>query len=155
MKTPRPSCDGCTECCYYLGVPSLEKPTCTQCRHVVEGGCGIYEARPDECRVFQCLWLDSQSRSQPWGKKLRPDKCGVMFVATTRPDTVAAHCRDERALSVPIVHGLVRRFLRAGIALVRLNGQKRTLIAIDNPKFTRAAFGPLTPSEGETDGAQS
>lgn len=57
MTTGR-ACDGCTMCCKALGIPELHKPMGVWCPHVLKGrGCGIYEQRPQPCRLFECLWL--------------------------------------------------------------------------------------------------
>lgn len=57
MSTSR-SCGTCTLCCKVFGVDPLNKPRNTWCEHCDIGkGCRIYEDRPDECRSFECLWL--------------------------------------------------------------------------------------------------
>ena len=70
-------CGGCTACCSVLGVHDIAKQPWTACEHLEEGGCGIYDARPNPCRKFNCLW-------QGWvGKESdRPDKIGVIFAPT-------------------------------------------------------------------------
>ena len=58
IMTVNRACEGCTMCCKLLAVPELQKPMGLGCPHVINGqGCGIYEARPRSCRVFDCLWL--------------------------------------------------------------------------------------------------
>ena len=51
-------CGTCRECCIALEVKSVDKPAGKFCKHLCRVGCGIYEARPDECREYNCLWLE-------------------------------------------------------------------------------------------------
>lgn len=85
------SCDGCSLCCRLLAVEEIDKPACHWCKAVKwsrQGGrCGVYPERPDACRTFQCVWLQSQERTPangfPLGQvlppELRPDRCHVVF----------------------------------------------------------------------------
>lgn len=57
---PGRSCGQCSLCCK---LPFIEAPLfksagvwCQHCRPG-KGGCSIYDARPDPCRDFLCLWL--------------------------------------------------------------------------------------------------
>lgn len=66
------SCDGCTLCCKLAEVKALAKPMGILCRHCEPGrGCTIYETRPDECRVFYCLYRSSPLIGEIW----RPRDC--------------------------------------------------------------------------------
>lgn len=70
-------CGACTECCRTLAIPTLGKPADKLCEHARScGGCGIYDARPSECRTFQCQWLMSP---EIFRRRDRPDRLGVMF----------------------------------------------------------------------------
>ena len=138
-------CGTCTECCYYMEVSDIRKPVCHDCQHLqpVEfvnvptgtnigkfKGCSIYEARPQPCRDFECLWLQSQSKDKPMPRKLRPDTCGVMFVATTRGNTIAAHSRHPAALGAgERLRNFVYGMLKGGVDIVHICGSKRTLMS--------------------------
>lgn len=51
------ACGSCSLCCKVMGVPEV-KSRHDWCPHVDKGkGCKIYDARPDRCREFSCLWL--------------------------------------------------------------------------------------------------
>jgi hypothetical protein len=73
------ACDGCALCCKVLSVEELRKPACKWCAEIKRSehgrSCGIYEARPESCRIFQCMWLLDE-KMQPG---LRPDRCHVVF----------------------------------------------------------------------------
>jgi hypothetical protein len=54
-------------------------------------GCGDYEARPQACRGFHCLWLTSEKLDDAW----RPNKAGFLMY----PD------RDGKRLNVVVDPG--------------------------------------------------
>jgi len=69
-------CGGCTACCREMRIEALDNPAFEKCPNQVQGGCGIYETRPDECRTWHCAWVrDDQFLSD----RDRPDKGGMMF----------------------------------------------------------------------------
>jgi hypothetical protein len=63
------------------GESPFTKPAGEACRHLCSAGCGIYAARPDACRSFQCVWHVRPSL----GASLRPDRCGVLLAANQNP----------------------------------------------------------------------
>ncbi len=73
-------CDGCTACCKIMKVAELDKPANRWCEHCrISQGCGIYEARPDSCRRYECVWLQTQSLAAPMAPELRPDRSHVVI----------------------------------------------------------------------------
>lgn len=87
-------CGSCTACCRVFDIPQLEKPAGVWCQHCNVGkGCKIYEARPEPCVDFECLWLISQKRPeqvQRMPMSLRPDRCKVVFSPSTDERVMAA-----------------------------------------------------------------
>lgn len=60
-------CGECSLCCKLPSIQALQKPVGEWCRHFKKGvGCGIYSERPECCRVFRCLWLDSDELDDAW-----------------------------------------------------------------------------------------
>lgn len=60
-------CGTCSLCCKLLGIGALAKPAGSWCAHCSPpGGCTIYEGRPQECRDFACLWLESNALGEEW-----------------------------------------------------------------------------------------
>jgi hypothetical protein len=61
-----------------MAVPELEKAAGRTCDYCSKR-CDIYETRPNSCREFECVWLQSQRRAPlpPW---LRPDRCGAIML---------------------------------------------------------------------------
>jgi len=61
MDTLR-DCKGCTLCCKVIGVHGVDKPPQTWCTHCAVGeGCTIYHQRPQDCRFFECMWVEEGS----------------------------------------------------------------------------------------------
>jgi hypothetical protein len=113
-----------------LAVEEIRKPINTPCQHLCNTGCGIYEARPPSCAQFECLWLQMSRGPAPLPKRLRPDRCGVMFVPVVESDnTIAAHCETPLALDANPVRATVQRWLRNGIRIIKIAGDKRTMLA--------------------------
>jgi hypothetical protein len=74
------SCGSCTACCSALQVKELDKGDYEPCKHLRRGsikGCGIYKDRPEDCRVYQCLWLATDALGNT--PDLRPDRCGFIM----------------------------------------------------------------------------
>ena len=70
-------CGACQVCCIALTIdrPEIQKMPGSACRHLKEG-CGIYENRPDVCRVFFCGWRKLAAIPADW----RPDQSGILVV---------------------------------------------------------------------------
>src|SRR5438874_3181119 len=51
------ACDGCTACCFVMGVAEVPTPFYSPCPHIRDGGCDIYGKHPGACRDFYCEWL--------------------------------------------------------------------------------------------------
>lgn len=79
------SCGGCDGCCRVLEVKEIGKAFHAPCRFltrtVLGPGCGIYESRPEPCKTYVCLWLDSQRRANtaPMPYRMRPDQSRVVM----------------------------------------------------------------------------
>lgn len=99
-------------CCRLPDIPEMGKPINTWCRHYdrngAEGGCVIYDRRPDVCREFDCAWKQGLG-----GPLDRPDILGVMWQTVTMPDGEAGlgvvEARDG-ALDTPRVRRQLREF---------------------------------------------
>ncbi len=63
-------CGDCQECCTQVGVESLDKPAGIRCSHQCSIGCNIYENRPDQCRAFECLWIQGAIDDKPIDSKM-------------------------------------------------------------------------------------
>ena len=90
-------CDGCTACCKILKVRELDKQGDTWCQHCKIGvGCGIYDTRPESCRVYECVWLQSQRGGKPLALELRPDISRVVIGVTNKGDDLVLYVNADR-----------------------------------------------------------
>ena len=74
-------CGACQVCCIMPTIdrPDIQKIPGAPCRHSLQGGCTIYDARPDVCRSFFCGWRRSREFAEDW----RPDISGIFAVLET------------------------------------------------------------------------
>ncbi len=77
-------CGTCSMCCKLIEINDLmlHKEANTWCKHCIKPGCGIYDARPDPCKLYACVYLQSQSETRPLPERLRPDMCKVVIDIT-------------------------------------------------------------------------
>ena len=85
------TCGDCGLCCKLMGVTALEKPAGKWCRHFSKaGGCAVYADRPDDCRVFNCLWLLTDALGPEWkptvaGFVLHSEQGGARLIVESDP----------------------------------------------------------------------
>lgn len=61
-----------------MAVAALDKPAGRWCRRFSKAaGCSIYADRPDDCRVFNCLWLLTDALGPEW----KPSVAGFVLHA--------------------------------------------------------------------------
>ncbi len=76
------ACGTCTLCCKVFRIDDLQKPAGKWCRHCAIGqGCKIYDERPQQCRAFECIWLQDEGIPPAW----KPETSKVVF--SLHPDT--------------------------------------------------------------------
>lgn len=83
-SSERRECGDCTACCdgwLKSTIYGHEMRPGVRCHFVKDGGCTIYETRPESpCRQFICGWVDEGS---PFPEEFKPTKLGVIIVQTT------------------------------------------------------------------------
>lgn len=90
-------CDGCTMCCKTMKVRELDKPGDTWCRHCeIARGCAVYETRPDSCRTYECIWLQTQRLEKPMAPELRPDRSRVVVGTTNQGEDLVLYVGADR-----------------------------------------------------------
>lgn len=90
---PGRSCQGCTMCCKLMEVGAVEKPRGTWCRHCDQkSGCGIYEARPDACRIFYCGYLRIPMLDDRW----KPSKAKLLVNYESSSNRIVIHVDPQR-----------------------------------------------------------
>lgn len=114
------ACGNCTACCRVFAIPEFDKKAGDWCKHCDVGkGCKIYEKRPYRCAEFQCVWLQGKLKGDLLPDALRPDRCKVVFSATTNPKIMTALTMPGRpdAWKSPTVMKFIEFILRQGIAV--------------------------------------
>jgi hypothetical protein len=75
-KQAQKECGDCSLCCKLLGIEALNKPQGQWCPHCAKSqGCTIYDARPQECRDFACIWLENAALGPEW----RPSRSKIVL----------------------------------------------------------------------------
>ena len=76
-----------------MGVTALDKPAAKWCRHFSKSAaCAIYEDRPDDCRVFNCLWLLTRALDDSW----KPTKAGFVLHSEVGGARLVVECDPVR-----------------------------------------------------------
>jgi hypothetical protein len=75
-----------------MAVEELAKPGGSWCPHCDKSsGCTVYAERPQSCRDFECVWLQSQSKPDPMPADARPDRCKVVLDVAQHGKALIAH----------------------------------------------------------------
>ena len=106
-------CGECTVCCTLSVVKELNKEAGETCKHC-DKGCTIYGKHPQECKDFECAYLESGTTNV----SLRPDNCDVMFFRKTDRIFVGAVVPDKSVTD--IARDQVEAFKQQGFSVVML-----------------------------------
>lgn len=87
-------CGECTACCTVFSIPEIGKEKHVKCSYC-SNGCTIHDERPDTCRNYECLYIQSE-----WEEDLRPDKCGVILDKTKKGEYCALRITENIDLSI-------------------------------------------------------
>lgn len=123
------TCGSCTMCCKLLAVAELSKPKNKLCEHCSVGrGCKIYSERPDSCRAFRCIWLQTQTNSEvtPFPERLRPDHCKVVLHITADEKNIVARVDSNTPLA----------WMAKGISDLLSEMSMKKMVLVDNGKQT-------------------
>jgi hypothetical protein len=146
---PDNRCGTCTACCRVFAIPEFDKPAGKWCEHCAIGkGCKIYQERPERCVGFECLWLLADSRGQPLGPELRPDRCKVVFSPTTNEHvmTVITTPGMPDAWQSKTVRKLIDRLLGSGMSVAIGPPAARTQLVL-KPDGTQQQVEMTEPDE--------
>ena len=134
-------CEDCTGCCIVLEVKEIGKKFGEACKHLgptlFGHGCGIYADRPDACRHYICLWLDSQRRKdvESFPASMRPDvsKCVLGWPWGTDRETlfVYPYPGHDDAWQKPPVSTYLKDVISRGAKVVIVLQNKRIVIKGD------------------------
>jgi hypothetical protein len=117
VATPVPAgkreCGSCTACCdgWMAGVIyGHEMKPGVRCHFVQDGGCSIYERRPQSpCKSFVCGWM---TPGNPFPEEFRPDRLGVIIVPIKWRDRQAYLLRSAGRDADPALLEWMERFSR-------------------------------------------
>lgn len=127
-------CGTCTACCRVFSIPKLDKPAGKWCEHCAIGvGCKIYDNRPDTCIDFKCMWLESFEHGFGFTEEMRPDRCKVVFGATTNPFIISAttmHAADDSWRKGP-ARVIIDQIISSGMRVVVGSPTSLTKIMVD------------------------
>ena len=87
-------CGDCSLCCRVMSVATLNKPAGVWCGHCRPGRerCTIYEARPEECRRFVCLYLIEARLDEDW----KPSRSRIVLTTDLGGDRITANVDPQR-----------------------------------------------------------
>jgi hypothetical protein len=142
---PGRSCAGCTLCCSLLSVAELDKPPLVTCAHCdAQGGCGIYQHRPTECRQFYCGYRLDPALDARW----KPSRCKLVVAFEEHPCAVVIHV-DAGAADAwreEPFYSQIKRWARAAARgqgqVVVWQGDTKIVIAPDRHHDAAAAACP-------------
>ncbi|WP_235561526.1 YkgJ family cysteine cluster protein [Brevundimonas sp. Root1279] len=87
------SCGDCGLCCKLMGVAALDKPAGKWCAHFGKArGCSVYQDRPSDCRVFNCLWLLTDALDETW----KPSVAGFILHSEQGGNRLIVECDPAR-----------------------------------------------------------
>jgi hypothetical protein len=119
---PDRECGSCTACCKELailedGMSKLPGVLCEHC--TVAKGCNIYDARPNICRTYHCLWRSLPEMGEAW----RPDRSDVLMIPAAVPPQFKGDFAVElilikgpNVLQTDAFAGMVAGFIESGTA---------------------------------------
>lgn len=108
------ACGTCTLCCKILGIvdddgksiaaPGKWCPHANNDKGSSSRGCTIYDSRPSNCLVFNCVWLTSQGVGQPMPLYLRPDRCNFILIEKAEPEILSGAFVIKNNAGHPFAH---------------------------------------------------
>jgi hypothetical protein len=134
-------------CCKVYRIEDLDKPAGKWCAHCVIGsGCKTYDDRPQQCRDFNCVWLQDDTLPLSW----KPDASKIVF--SIYPTTGFVYGQVDASSPFawqkePYISGLrawSERLLQERRHLLIFVGTNATLIMPPGP----IPIGPMSPQDG-------
>lgn len=122
-EIPGKACGSCSFCCKVLEIEELSKPAGPWCASCVPGfGCAAYDARPDVCRDFECLWKGDRALSPV----LRPDRTGTLMMEDADTEDYLAVCDPGRPMAwrTPLVFNHLVSIAKSGRTVKAKAGEK-------------------------------
>jgi hypothetical protein len=118
-----------------LAVQEIKKPGGAMCIHCQpDQGCSIYDARPAQCRLFNCHFLTDRRLREEW----RPSKSRIVVVVSPDGLRIAANVDPDRpgAWQREPFYSTFKKWAQQAVATPGVIGQvlvsigKRTLVIL-------------------------
>lgn len=150
---PERACGTCNLCCTLMKVEEDNGQLLTDwmqpCKHICRGGCGVYEARPTACRVFECVWLASQRFPDvAMSKSDRPDRLGIVMDVNTK-DVTIVHCKTPNAYKGERAWKIISNLVRKGNKVTIEHGDGRVSVIESDLTITPLKYIGLDPETNE------
>jgi Putative zinc- or iron-chelating domain len=169
------SCGSCSLCCKILhidadtlydedprtlkneGMEFPEKPWNTWCEFCEPGNphpCQVYERRPQACKTYECLWLQSQRRDDvpALPSAMKPNMCHVVLNGSHLDDSVLYAYVDVAYLGAwrkePVRSHLIK-VAQQGLYVVIVEGKKRFIMTKDSPTVELSEGQIMALGEGK------
>jgi hypothetical protein len=144
-------CDECSACCHLIGVQALHKAAGEWCPHVRPngGGCGIYTDRPQACKTFECLWLQSQkSGLTRMPGEARPDRCHVVLTHQAQQEFRAVFAVTDPQYPRAFLQEPIQTYLRTAFedGYIVVAGFKRRLWTLVKTGRSHYRFARISPT---------
>lgn len=137
------ACGSCTLCCTLKKVefPDHTKPEFVRCEFACKG-CAIYEQRPQPCRDYECLWLQSQARApaERMPNQMRPDRSGVILEGNSK-GTIVATCATPAAWKREPMRSKLLNWRGRGATVLIKNRDGASLLRFDGTTEDLEQFG--------------
>ena len=99
----------------------MNKPAGRRCLHHSKArGCAIYADRPEDCRIFNCLWLLTDALDEEW----KPDRAGFVLHSDQGRLIVEADPSRPHDWRRPAYEPALRLWAAAGQEVLVFNGQQ-------------------------------
>ena len=141
------ACGTCTMCCKVYRIDDLEKPAGKWCVHCAIGsGCKIYDSRPQQCRAFDCVWVQSEDLPASW----KPELSKIVFSVWPSTGFIYGQVDPKSPFAwqkEPYLSGMRQwseQLLAQRRHLLVFVGSEATLIMPTGP----VPIGPMSPADG-------
>lgn len=110
------TCDNCSLCCKLVGVDRFKKKMGEWCTYAntKKGRCTIYDTRPDECKKYNCAWLDG---NVPLDLSPLKTKCVVVMRDDEEGKHVIRVIEDVEGNAVKYFSDYLQRCIQAGLGV--------------------------------------
>jgi hypothetical protein len=150
-------CRTCTLCCTLPDIAALEKPMYRACRHIDNGGCGIFgrPERPAACLAYRCAYLAARLADLPERNRIpHPLEAGAYFHRDTAERVIVLFVDPARPelWKTSVIVPFIRPSIEAGFALLVIDRGHR--MTVTSPSLFEAILARDFVAFAESEGRQ-